>query len=49
MSTTAGPADLAPTTDDEPVLLDWLRTMCALSRCRDNAHYPDLRIMPTSA
>ena len=27
MSTTAGPADLAPTTDDEPVLLDWLRTM----------------------
>jgi erythromycin 12 hydroxylase len=26
-STTAGPADLAPTTDDEPALLDWLRTM----------------------
>ncbi len=25
--TTTGPADLAPTTEDEPVLLDWLRTM----------------------
>ena len=27
MSTTAVPTDLAPTTDDEPVLLDWLHTM----------------------
>lgn len=27
MSITTDPADLAPTTDDEPVLLDWLRTM----------------------
>lgn len=25
--TTTGPADLAPTTEDEPALLDWLRTM----------------------
>jgi erythromycin 12 hydroxylase len=27
MTTTTGPADLAPTTEDEPALLDWLRTM----------------------
>lgn len=27
MTTTTGPADLAPTTEDEPALLDWLHTM----------------------
>ena len=27
MTTTTGPADLAPSTEDEPALLDWLRTM----------------------
>jgi erythromycin 12 hydroxylase len=27
MTTTTGAADLAPTTEDEPALLDWLRTM----------------------
>ncbi|MGH3904041.1 MAG: cytochrome P450 [Pseudonocardiaceae bacterium] len=27
MTSTTTPADLAPTTEDEPVLLDWLRTM----------------------